>query len=129
MRKIFTVAVMALATLPVMADEQPETQPKQAENEKAVFEKYNIQSAQLKHESPAIDMENGVLGIADDRGFTLQSKDGRFIFKPYLFMQTRLNLNYYDDEGLDKAYNQDNVANSGFSIPGFHGQDIRPSGL
>ena len=117
MRKIFTVAVMALATLPVMADEQPETQPKQAENEKAVFEKYNIQSAQLKHESPAIDMENGVLGIADDRGFTLQSKDGRFIFKPYLFMQTRLNLNYYDDEGLDKAYNQDNVANSGFSIP------------
>ena len=94
MRKIFTVAVMALATLPVMADEQPETQPKQAGNEKAVFEKYNIQSAQLKHESPAIDMENGVLGIADDRGFTLQSKDGRFIFKPYLFMQTRLNLNY-----------------------------------
>ena len=52
MRKIFTVAVMALATLPVMADEQPETQPKQAENEKAIFEKYNIQSAQLKHESP-----------------------------------------------------------------------------
>ena len=38
MRKIFTVAVMALATLPVMADEQPETQPKQAENEKAIFE-------------------------------------------------------------------------------------------
>ena len=64
-----------------------------------------------------IDMENGVLGIADDRGFTLQSKNGKFVFKPYLFLQTRGQFNYYDDEGLDKAYNQDNVANSGFAIP------------
>ncbi len=64
-----------------------------------------------------IDMENGVLGIAGDRGFTLQSKDGRFVFKPYLFLQTKAAYNYYDDEGLDKAYNQDNVANSGFSMP------------
>ena len=62
-------------------------------------------------------MENGVLGIADDRGFTLQSKNGKFVFKPYLFLQTRGQFNYYDDEGLDKAYNQDNVANSGFAIP------------
>ena len=68
-------------------------------------------------EVPSIDMENGVLGIADDRGFTLQSKDGKFVFKPYLFLQTRGQVNYYDDEGLDKAYNQDNVANSGFAIP------------
>ena len=64
-----------------------------------------------------IDMDNGVLGIADNRGFTLQSKDGRFVFKPYLFLQTKGSYNYYDDEGLDKAYNQDNVANSGFSMP------------
>ena len=64
-----------------------------------------------------IDMDNGVLGIADDRGFTLQSKNGKFVFKPYLFLQTRGQINYYDDEGLDKAYNQDNVANSGFAIP------------
>ena len=68
-------------------------------------------------EAPSIDMENGVLGIADDRGFTLQSKNGKFVFKPYLFLQTRGQINYYDDEGLDKAYNQDNVANSGFAIP------------
>ncbi|MBQ8969608.1 MAG: porin [Bacteroidaceae bacterium] len=67
--------------------------------------------------SPHIDMDNGVLGIADDRGFTLQSKNGKFVFKPYLFLQTRGQLNYYDDEGLDKAYNQDNVANSGFALP------------
>ena len=68
-------------------------------------------------DSTHIDMENGVLGIADDRGFTLQSKNGKFVFKPYLFLQTRGQINYYDDEGLDKAYNQDNVANSGFAMP------------
>lgn len=68
-------------------------------------------------ETGHIDMENGVLGIADDRGFTLQSKNGKFVFKPYLFLQSRGQVNYYDDEGLDKAYNQDNVANSGFAIP------------
>ena len=71
----------------------------------------------LAQDAPNIDMENGVLGIADDRGFTLQSKDEKFVFKPYLFLQTRGQFNYYDDEGLDKAYNQDNVANSGFAIP------------
>ena len=71
----------------------------------------------LNSQAQEIDMDNGVLGIADDRGFTLQSKDARFVFKPYLFLQTRGQLNYYDDEGLDKAYNQDNVANSGFAIP------------
>lgn len=68
-------------------------------------------------DSLGIDMENGVLGIADDRGFTLQSKNGKFVFKPYLMLQTRGQVNYYDDEGLDKAYNQDNVANSGFAVP------------
>lgn len=64
-----------------------------------------------------MDMENGVLPIADDRGFTLQSKDGNFVFKPYMYVQSTLNMKYYDDEGLDKAYNQDNIANSGFAIP------------
>lgn len=61
--------------------------------------------------------DNGVIPIADNRGFTLKSKDGRFVFKPYLYLQTNLSLHYYDDEGLDKAYNQDNIANSGFAIP------------
>ena len=64
-----------------------------------------------------LNMDNGVIPIADDRGFTLQSKDSSFIFKPYMFLQTTFNFRYYDDEGLDKAYNQDNVANSGFAIP------------
>lgn len=73
----------------------------------------NTEQTETNH----IDMENGVLGIADNRGFTLQSKNGKFIFKPYLFLQTRGSYNYYDSEGLDKAYNQDNVHNSGFAMP------------
>ena len=80
-----------------------------------------IPSAQEKAATPKeevqYDMDNGVISIADNRGFSLQSKDGNFVLKPYLMLQTLLNYNYYDDEGLDKAYNQDNVANSGFSIP------------
>ena len=72
---------------------------------------------QTPSEEVHLDMENGVLPIADDRGFTLQSKDGKFVFKPYLYLSTNASLHYYADEGLDKAYNQDNIANSGFAIP------------
>ena len=95
MRRTYILLLSALLAMPLMAEE----------NERE------------SDDGRRIDMENGVLGIADDRGFTLQSRDGRFIFKPYLFLQTRGQYNYYDDEGLDKAYNQDNVANSGFSMP------------
>ncbi len=68
-------------------------------------------------QEPHLDMQNGVVPIADNRGFTLQSNDGSFVFKPYLMLQTTGNFNWYDSEGLDRAYNQDNVANSGFAIP------------
>lgn len=64
-----------------------------------------------------LNMDNGVTPIADNRGFTLQSKKGDFVFKPYMYLQTTLNFKYFDDEGLDRAYNQDNVANSGFAMP------------
>ena len=63
------------------------------------------------------DTENGVVSLAGREGFTISSKKGDFVFKPYLLVQTSANLNWYDDEGLDKAYNQDNFANSGFSVP------------
>ncbi len=110
MRHALIILAMVIVALPLMAEETEE-------EGKGKWEKYNAKSAELSHQPGGIDMDNGVLGIADDRGFTLQSKDGRFVFKPYLFMQTRASYNYYDDEGLDKAYNQDNVANSGFAIP------------
>lgn len=71
-------------------------------------------TAMAQHEE---DSENGVVSLAGREGFTFQTKKGDFVFKPYLLVQTTANINYYDDEGLDKAYNQDNIANSGFSIP------------
>ncbi|MCH5310976.1 MAG: porin [Prevotella sp.] len=63
------------------------------------------------------DTENGVMSLAGKEGFTIGTKKGDFVFKPYMMVQTTAQYNYYDDEGLDKAYNQDNVANSGFAIP------------
>lgn len=63
------------------------------------------------------DTDNGVVSLAGREGFSIQSKKGDFVFKPYLMVQTNASFKYYDDEGLDKAYNQDNVMNSGFAIP------------
>ena len=63
------------------------------------------------------ESENGIVSLAGKEGFTIGSKKGDFLFKPYLLVQASANVNYYDDEGLDAAYNQDNIANSGFSIP------------
>lgn len=71
-------------------------------------------TALAQHEE---ETENGIVSLAGREGFTIASKKGDFVFKPYLLVQTSANLNWYDDEGLDKAYNQDNVANSGFAIP------------
>ena len=91
--KTFYIAAMAvMMALPVMA-EDTENSDKQ------------------------YDSENGVVTIGADRMFQIESKDGNFSFKPYMMLQMTGNYNYYDDEGLDKAYNQDNVANSGFSFP------------
>ena len=72
---------------------------------------------------------NGVVSLAGREGFSIETKRGDFVFKPYLLVQAAGNFNWYDDEGLDKAYNQDNVANSGFSIPyailGFTGKAFK----
>ena len=62
-------------------------------------------------------IDNGVVSIDDDRAMTIRSNNGNFEFKPYLMVQSNASFNWYDDEGLDKAYNQDNVANSGFAMP------------
>ena len=71
-------------------------------------------TALAQHEE---DTENVIVSLAGREGFTIAYKKGDFVFKPYLLVQTSANFNWYDDEGLDKAYNQDNVANSGFAIP------------
>ena len=92
MKTFYIAAMAAMIALPVMA-EDTENSDKQ------------------------YDSENGVVTIGADRMFQIESKDGNFSFKPYMMLQMTGNYNYYDDEGLDKAYNQDNVANSGFSFP------------
>lgn len=63
------------------------------------------------------DAENGVVSIAEDRVFCIESKNGKFSFKPYLMIQMSGEFNWFDSEGLDPAYNQDNVASSGFAVP------------
>lgn len=63
------------------------------------------------------DTENGVVSFAGRKGFVWESKDKKFEFKPYLMVQSAVDFNYYDSEGLDPAYNQDHVHNTGFSIP------------
>ena len=55
------------------------------------------------------DTENGVVSLNGKEGFTIATKKGDFVFKPYMLVQTSANINYYDDEGLDPAYNQDNI--------------------
>ena len=72
------------------------------------------QAAMAQYEE---ETANGVVSLAGREGFSIASKKGDFVFKPYLLVQTCGNFNWYDDEGLDKAYNQDNIANSGFSVP------------
>lgn len=46
---------------------------------------------------------------------TLRIPDG-IALKPYALLQTRLQAQYYDDEGLELS-DHDNLANSGFAIP------------
>ena len=61
-------------------------------------------------------IDNGLISIADKDGMTWQTKAGDFLFKSYTLIQTRGIANYYDDEGLNLA-EQDNILNSGFEIP------------
>ena len=61
-------------------------------------------------------IESGVVPMENRKGFTFDTGAGKFVLKPYVLIQTTGEFNYYDDEGLNLA-DQDNVANSGFSIP------------
>lgn len=61
-------------------------------------------------------IETGLISVADKDGLSWQTKAGDFLFKPYTLIQTRGIFNYYDDEGLSLA-DEDNVLNSGFEIP------------
>lgn len=60
-------------------------------------------------------IESDVIPLAGKKGFSFETKAGDFVFKPFVLVQTSARMNYYDDEGLDLA-DQDNIANSGFEI-------------
>jgi hypothetical protein len=71
--------------------------------------------AQETKESDDRYIESDVIPLAGKKGFSFETKAGDFIFKPFVLVQTSAKFNYYDDEGLELA-DQDNVANSGFEI-------------
>ena len=60
MKKTFIILLVSLLAMPSMAEEHEKER-------KITFEKYNWKSADLRQETDGIDMENGVLGIADNR--------------------------------------------------------------
>ncbi len=97
---------------PAIVETETETTP----DNQPVAEKKEKET-KIRYQSIDLDTDNGVVSLANSKGFVIQSKKGDFIFKPYMLVQTSGNFNWYDDEGLDKAYNQDNVENSGFAIP------------
>lgn len=46
-------------------------------------------AAMAQHEE---DTENGVVSLAGREGFTIETKKGDFVFKPYLLVQTSANF-------------------------------------
>ena len=60
-------------------------------------------------------IESDVIPLAGKKGFSFESKAGDFTFKPFVLVQASAKYNYYDDEGLELA-DQNNVANSGFEV-------------
>lgn len=111
-------AFVAASTLTINAENVNTTDADSANVETAQRpHKHRADEHRIKYAPVDLDTDNGVVSLAGSKGFTIQTKKGDFIFKPYMLVQTSGNFNWYDDEGLDKAYNQDNVENSGFAIP------------
>ncbi|MBQ9591214.1 MAG: porin [Paludibacteraceae bacterium] len=100
MKQVFVTLVALGSTLTLMAQQLTVNQ-----NENAAFAANTDQT------------DNGVVSLAGRKGFSIQTQKGDFVFMPYMMIQTSGTYNYYADEGLDPAYNQDNVMNSGFAIP------------
>lgn len=60
-------------------------------------------------------IESDVIPLAGKKGFRFETRSGDLLFKPFVLVQTSAKINYYDDEGLDLA-DQDNIANTGFEV-------------
>ncbi|MDR1121229.1 MAG: OprO/OprP family phosphate-selective porin [Dysgonamonadaceae bacterium] len=72
-------------------------------------------TAQQKNTNEDKYIESDVIPLAGKKGFSFETKAGDFVFKPFVLVQTSVKMNYYDDEGLELA-DQDNIANSGFEV-------------
>lgn len=107
MKKILALAALVAFPLGAAANEEDVINDEATPAEEAA-------PVQTAHDD---DSENGIVSLEGRKALVFQSKKGDFVLKPYLLVQTTGNFNWYDDEGLDKAYNQDNVENSGFAIP------------
>lgn len=99
-KNIVAVSILSLISFAALAQNENEDQ-----------KKFEISKTTIDS-----DFENGVVTMDGTNGLKISNKSGDFVFKPYTLVQTCAKFNYYDDEGLDKAYNQDNVANSGFAV-------------
>lgn len=114
---ILSLAAMAAGTLTASANNTtPASTDSVAVSTEQITNEHH-DGPRMKYAPIDLDTDNGVVSLAGSKGFTIQTKKGDFVFKPYMLVQTSGNFNWYDDEGLDKAYNQDNVENSGFAIP------------
>lgn len=76
----------------------------------------SLSSGIFAQEADDPSVENDVIPMAGKRGFSVQTRAGDFLLKPYTLVQTVAKYNYYDDEGIELA-DQDRVFNSGFEIP------------
>ncbi len=61
-------------------------------------------------------VESNVISLVGREGFRWQDKQGNFLLNPYFLLQTRFQMWYVDDEGLNLA-DPDNVQQLGFGIP------------
>jgi hypothetical protein len=82
----------------------------------AYMQAFAQEQSQVQEQNPDRYIQSDVIPMIDKKGFSFQTKVGDFMFKPYTLVQSTAKFNYYDDEGLELA-DQDNVANSGFEIP------------
>lgn len=84
----------------------------------ALFALGFISNSLVAQEEKSVDkyIESELVSLAGKDGVSWKSQAGDFLFKPYLLVQTRGIFNYYDDEGLSLA-EQDNILNSGFGVP------------
>jgi len=61
-------------------------------------------------------VESNVISLVGRDGFRWQDRAGLFLLNPYVLVQTRGQLQYFDDAGLELS-DPDTLANVGFAVP------------